>query len=279
MVERTGLGRRTRPLRPGAHAIVTGGSSGIGLATAQLLVRRGVHVSLIARDAERLDRAARSLSYPGARVATACVDVSEQDAVDRAFDSLVDRYGRCDILLTSAGTSRPGHFGDLSPDVFRDTMNTNYFGTLWPTRAVVPQVIEQGYGSIMGISSIAGVYGTFGYSAYSPSKLAVRGLLESLRDELHPHGVYVGYVCPPDVDTPHYAREQPHLPAEYKQFAGAMPVLPPEKVARDIVRGIERRKSRIVLGATNRAAVATFGLVPGALHWHVDRSVRKVRRR
>jgi 3-dehydrosphinganine reductase len=271
--------RRAGDIGPGTHAIITGGSSGIGFAIARLLVTRGAHVSLVARDAERLDQAARKLEECGGRVATASVDVTDEEGVDRVFASLIERQGPCDILVTSAGITHPGYFGELPAEVFRRVMDTNYFGTLWPIRAVAPQMIERGRGSIVGISSIVGMNGTFGYTAFSPAKFAVRGLLESLRDELAADGVHVGYVCPPDVDTPHYAYEQPRLPAEYKEFANAMAVLSPEQVAVEIVRGIERRKSRMVIGATNRLAVATFGLIPGALHWYVDRVVRKVRRR
>nr|ASV47003.1 short-chain dehydrogenase [uncultured bacterium] len=278
-MRQNGIRGRAGRLGPGTHAIITGGSSGIGLATARLLADRGARVSLVARGAERLDQAAHGLAAGGASVAAAAVDVADQAGVDRAIADLVARQGPCDVLLTCAGITQPGYFAELPPEVFRRVMETNYFGTLWPVRAVVPQMIGRGQGSIVGLSSIVGMYGTFGYTAFSPAKFAVRGLLESLRDELAPHGVHVGYVCPPDVDTPHYAYEQPHLPAEYKEFASAMAVLPPERVAGEIVRGIERRKPRMVLGASNRLAVATFGLVPGALHWYVDRSVRKVRRR
>ncbi|WP_447008132.1 SDR family oxidoreductase [Saccharothrix isguenensis] len=277
--ERNRSRRRAGGLGPGTHAIITGGSSGIGLAIARLLASRGASVSLVARDVERLDRAARELEAFGGGVATASVDVTDEEGVNRVFADLVERQGPCDVLVTSAGITHPGYFGELSPEVFRRVMDTNYFGTLWPIRAVVPQMVERGRGSIVGISSLVGMYGTFGYTAFSPAKFAVRGLLESLRDELTTHGVHVGYVCPPDVDTPHYAYEQPRLPAEYKEFANAMAVLPPDQVAVEIVRGIERRKSRTVIGAANRLAVTTFGLFPGVLHWYVDRVVRKVRRR
>lgn len=261
------------------HVVITGGSSGIGLATAEALAHSGARVSLVARRSDRLNAAAQTLRCAGARVVTAVADVGDEDAVNQAFEFLVAEQGECDVLVTSAGISHPGHFGDLTSDMYRESLNTNYFGTLWPIRAVVPRMVERGSGSIMGIASLVGMFGIFGYTALSPAKFAVRGLLESLRDELRPRGVHVGYVCPPDVDTPYYANEQPLLPDEYKEFAAAMAVVAPGDVAREIVRAIERSKPRVVMGATNRAAVATFALTPGLLRWHVDRSVRRVRRR
>ncbi|OEV02814.1 SDR family oxidoreductase [Streptomyces oceani] len=276
------LHRRKRSARyvgPDTHAIITGGSSGIGLATARQLARRGARVSLIARTKSGLDRAAAELESHGATVVTAAVDVSDRIAVDGAVAELVSRQGVCDVLVTAAGITHPGYFRELADEPFREVMDTNYFGTLWPIRSVVPSMIERGNGRVIGISSIIGMYGTFGYTAVSPAKFAIRGLFESLRDELTPYGVHVGYICPPDVDTPHFAYEQPLLPDEYKEFASAMAVLPPERVATAVVRSIERRKTRMVLGTANRVAVATFGLIPSALHWYVDRVVRKVRRR
>lgn len=271
-------GRSARAIGPGTHAVVTGGSSGIGLATARLLAARGARVSLIARTASRLEEAAAQLAGGGAQVATAVADVTDRAAVEKAIAELTARQGPCDILVTSAGITEAGYFQDLHDSAFREVMETDYFGTLWPVRAVVPSMIERRRGTVIGVSAVVGIAGTFGYTAVSPAKFAVRGLLEALRAELNPYDVHVGYICPPDVDTPHYAYERPRLPVETKEFSKAMKLMPPEQVAAGIVRLIERRKTRMVPGTVNRVGSAVSVMLPGALEWFVDRTVRKVRR-
>src|SRR5262249_14184390 len=117
-----------------AHVIVTGGSSGIGLATARLLARRGAKVSLIARGRERLEAAAKELS-----AASRAADVADRKAVTRAVAELEDEQGQpCDVLVTSAGLARPGRFLELEDEVFRQMIEVDYFGTLHALRAVVP---------------------------------------------------------------------------------------------------------------------------------------------
>lgn len=135
--------------------------------------------------------------------ASRAVDVADRAALTRAITELEAEQGQpCDILITSAGLARPGHFLELSDEVFRQMMEVDYFGTLYALRAVAPGMVERGYGSVVAVSSAAGLLGIFGYSAYAPAKFAVRGLMESLRAELVPRGVHVGVVFPPDVDTP-----------------------------------------------------------------------------
>ncbi|MCZ7530228.1 MAG: SDR family NAD(P)-dependent oxidoreductase [Acidimicrobiia bacterium] len=111
----------------GAHAIVTGGSSGIGLATARLLVTRGARVSLIARRREQLEAAAADLEATEGSVALATADVADPDALRAAISDLITEMGPCDILVTSAGASRPGHFEQLDDATFRRLMEVNYF--------------------------------------------------------------------------------------------------------------------------------------------------------
>lgn len=262
----------------GAHAVVTGGSSGIGRATASLLVRRGARVSLLARNRDRLEQAAGAIRAAGGRVETASVDVSESAGVDAAIAQVTEVLGPCDILVTSAGIAHPGYFDRLDESVFRELMEVDYFGTLHPVRAVVPSMIERRRGSIVGISSAAGLIGLFGYTAYSPPKFAVLGLFESLRCELAPHGIHIGCALPPDVDTPQLEAENRLKPPETAAITGAIRPLPAERVAADIVSGIERERFWIVSGTQTRLLARLKGLVRGALASSFDRKVRAARR-
>jgi len=229
----------------GTHALVTGGSRGIGLATAQALLERGARVSLLARDAEVLARAVASLGGEAAGVRGAAADVADREALEAACARLAEAAGPCDVLVTSAGLSRPGYFRELPERVFRELMEVNYFGTLHAIRAVLPGMVERRRGSIVGVSSAAGLLGVFGFTAYAPTKFAVRGLLESLRAELVPHGVHVGCCYPPDVDTEMLAREAEFKPRETEAISGTIAPLPAERVAHAIVRGIERERFTI----------------------------------
>jgi 3-dehydrosphinganine reductase len=254
-----------------AHAVVTGGSSGIGLATAHRLAERGATVSLVARGGERLETAAESLRACGAEVYTQAADVADQAALVAALDKLVAAGGPCDVLVTSAGLARPGRFLELPDDVFRQMVEVDYFGTLYALRAVVPGMVERGRGSVVAVSSAAGLLGIYGYSAYGPAKFAVRGLMESLRAELRPHGVHVGVVYPPDVDTPQLAEENVWKPAETRAISGTVRPLSADTVARAIVDGIDRRRFTICPDAATRALNRLGSVLAPVLHRAFDR--------
>lgn len=260
-----------------AHVVVTGGSSGIGLATARLLASRGASVSLIARGAARLEEAAAELRATGAIVRTAAVDVSDQAALTAALDGFVAEAGPCDVLITAAGLARPGHFLELSDEVFRSMIEVDYFGTLYAIRAVAPAMVARGSGSIVAISSSTALLGFFGYSAYAPAKFAVRGLMEALRSELKPAGVHVGCVFPPDVDTPQLAEENLYKPAETAAISGAIKPITADKVAADIVRSIDRRRFA-VYSDPGIAVLSGLGpLLAPVVRRFIDRRVRTAR--
>lgn len=248
----------------GAHAIVTGGSSGIGLATAVLLARSGARVSLVARDPQRLAAAAARV---GAGTLTAGVDVADAPAVTDAFETLVVEQGPCDVLVACAGSSHPGYFARLDLQVFRDQMDVNYFGTLYPFRAVTAEMVSRGRGTLVGVSSTAGLLGVFGFSAYSPSKYAVRGLCDVLRAELRGDGVHVACVYPPDTETPGFRAENLIKPPETAAVSGTIRPVGAEKVAAAIVRGIEREQAVI----TADPLTALLARVGGALAPVADR--------
>jgi 3-dehydrosphinganine reductase len=263
----------------GAHAVVTGGSSGIGLATAIRLAARGATVSLVARDPGRLAAAAALVRVSGGTVHTAAADVADQAAVAGALHRLAGDAGPIDVLVTSAGQVRPGDFLSLDDEVFRRMIEVDYFGTLYPIRCVTPAMVDRGRGSIVAVSSAAGLLGIYGYTAYSAAKFAVRGLIQALRDELRPHGVHVGCVFPPDVDTPQLAEENRWKPMETAAIGGSIRPLTADRVARATVRAIERDRFAIYADAAT-ALLAGFGPLAGpALRLLVDHKVRVVRRK
>jgi 3-dehydrosphinganine reductase len=263
----------------GRHAVITGGSSGIGLATARALAAKGARLTIVARRPALLDAAAAELGAAGADVASISLDVSDRAAVAAVFGGIEADRGPVEILVCSAGVARPGYFEELDDDVFREMMDVDYFGTLWPIRAVVPGMIERGSGSIVGVSSDAGLVGVFGYTAYGAAKFAVRGMLEALRAEMAPHGVHVACCYPPDVDTPQLAWEDQYKPDETRAISGSFKPIQPEQVASCIVTGIEKRRFALMPDLGSRLLAVGAGAAPGLLTSVMDRTVRKARAR
>lgn len=243
------------------HAVVTGGASGIGLAVARELRRRGAQVSLLDLDSESLAAAASELSCPLARE----VDVTDASAVRSAVQEAIQRGGSIDVLVSSAGISEPGTFHRLHDDAFRRSMDVNFFGTLNAVRAVSPMMVDRGHGSVVGIASAAAFLGSFGYSAYAPTKHAVRGLFDVLEAELGPHGVGVTCVFPPDVATPLLRREQELFPPEAHALHGARRPMEVDEVALAVANGIERGDRWVVPGRRNRISCFVRRIAPGVV--------------
>jgi 3-dehydrosphinganine reductase len=259
----------------GRHALITGGSSGIGLAVADQLAAKGAKVSLLARGQDRLEQAAAELAAKGySGVVGRAVDVADEAAVKQAITELVDKQGPCDILVASAGLTYPGYFADLPDEQFRLLMEVNYFGMLYAIQAVAPSMTSRSQGSIVGMSSAAGLIGVFGYSAYVPTKYAVRGLLETLRAELAPKGIHVGCVFPPDTDTAQLAFEEPLKPAETKAISGSIKPISAERVAKATVAGIEAGRFWITADVQTRMLARIGGLGREILAWDFDRKAR-----
>ena len=263
----------------GCHAIVTGGSSGIGWATARLLAERGSRVSLVARDPARLAAAAQRIAdeVPDAVVVTAPADVTDREALRVALATACDASGPCDLLVACAGSAHPGYFHQLDDAVFREQMEVDYFGTLHAIRTVVPSMMERGRGHIVLVSSTAGLIGVFGYSAYAPAKFAVRGLAETLRPELAPLGIVIACAYPPDTRTPGFDRENELKPPETVKISAAIKPRDAGPVAKAMVRGIEHDRLVITADVQTAALAHAAGLLGPYVRRTMDRTIRRVR--
>jgi len=250
-------------------ALVTGGSSGIGLAAAKQLAAQGAHVWLAARRREVLEAALKEVETarrdPSQHCGIVAADVSDAGQAARVIDEVTKAAGTPEVVINSAGITQPGYIQALPLEVFRRLMEVNYYGTVYVTKAALPGMLERGAGHIINISSMAGYVGVFGYSAYGASKFAVAGFSEVLRAEMKPHGIRVSVAFPPDTDTPQLAYEQPFKPAETKAISGTAKALSAEIVARSILKQAEKGHFFIFPGFDSRLFYLLTSKLPKSL--------------
>ena len=233
------------------NIIITGGSSGIGLALGKELIDLGSNIWIIARDEEKILDVIRQINVENQKINYFLADVQNFSQIKMLADELRQKNINIDGLINSAGVTYPEEFGSIQIDKFRWMMDVNYFGTVHCIMAFLPLMASGSF--IVNISSMAGVIGLYGYSAYGASKFAVRGFSDVLRSELKPKNIHVSIVFPPDTDTPQLAFENKFKPEITKNISGsATTVLSAQKVSHEIITGIKNRNYVIIPGAESK---------------------------
>lgn len=235
-------------------AVVTGASSGIGLATAVEFAKNGYDLVLAARDKDGLKTAATMCNECGAETYIVKTDTTSVEAVENLAMQAASRFDEIDVWVNDAATYMIGKFEDLPDDDMHQLMETNFFGYVYGSRAALTRFKEQGYGTLINISSINAVAPQPYVSVYSASKAAVRALSESLRMELKLDGldkdIHVCTVMPASVDTNIYQNGANYMGQEVQAME---PVYDPEYVAKQIVKLAESpKRGEIMVGQAGR---------------------------
>lgn len=268
-------------------AIITGGSSGIGLAIARQLVMEGVHVALLARRQELLISAQNELEalkvLPNQIIHTITADVADRDELIGHLELFQNEFGPPDYLINSAGITYPGKFHTLSYDVIESLMTVNYLGTVYTTRALIPGMLARGSGHVVNISSVAGFIGTYGYSAYGASKYAVRGFSDAIRAEYRPRGIKVSVVFPPDTLTPQLEFEKDLKPAITRELSDTAGLMQADEVARIIWKDVKRGNYVILPGFNSKLLYFLVNLLGNftypVMDFMINNAIRSITKR
>lgn len=269
-------------------AAITGAGSGIGRALAYELAAQGCHLALSDVDAAGLEatRDALAARFGELRVSTEVVDVADRARMHAWADRVAGQHGRVNLIFNNAGVAHAGTVEGSSYAEYEWITNINFWGVVYGTKAFLPHLKASGEGHVVNISSIFGLFAQPGMSAYNATKFAVRGFTESLRQELDLEGCGVSVSCvhPGGIKTDigNRARMNDSMARITGQSAGAtrkmfneqMLRTTPQKAAQVILRGVQRNRRRILIGADACAVEFTLRVLPALYQRLVTMGIR-----
>lgn len=257
---------------PGRTAVITGASSGIGLACAEVLARAGVNVVLGARRSDMLDAAVGRIRAAGGAAEGVTMDVTREEDVNRLVAHAREAFGGLDIMICNAGFGYYGTVEETPPEIMRRMMDVNFMGTYYGARAALPIFRAQDRGHLILVSSIVGRRGIAQMSGYSATKAAQAGFAEALRTEFAGSPIHVSIVFP--VSTHTEFRSAMHRDFGH-DVSGLGPKQSAEHVALAIRACILRPRAEVYPHRLSRALVAATAVAPGT----IDKFVKKYGRR
>lgn len=255
--------------------VITGASSGIGLASARLFASYGARLVLAARSIDKLEMLAKEMTDDPSRILCLKTDVSVEEDCRRLIDEAVGKFGAIDILINNAGISMRASFKEVELSVIKRLMDVNFWGTVYCTKYALPWLLKS-KGSVVGVISVAGYAGLPGRTGYSTSKFAIRGFLETLRMEHLDDGLHVmvfapGYTASNVRNAALLADGTPQgsTPKDESKLMSA------DEVAKKLAYGLYKRKREMILTALGYWDVFFYKRFPRIMDWVQMNYIRK----
>lgn len=254
--------------------IVCGGSTGLGKDTAKYIVQLGGSVCIIARNVENLKKAVNEIESLKVNddqfIEMISCDTTKIEQLKPLLTEFIEKYGIPDYLINNVGYAYAQYVENLALEDFKRNMNVNYYGQLIPILIILPYFMKTKKGYIANVSSMAGYIGTMGYATYAPSKFAIVGLTEVLRQELKPYNINFSILYPPSMDTPGFKKENETKPEECAIIEERAKLLQPEEVAEVFIEGILKKKYQIFPGEA-KFIWRMYRLIPRYVRYLADK--------